>query len=79
MTPRERRPVDWIAIAVAAMALLSEAFGGYLHNDKVLADKISAVESRASALEAHRDDDHQAIQEIKATVERIENLLLGRQ
>ncbi len=73
-----RRPIDWAAIVVAVIALLSEAFGGYLHNDKVLAKDISALSDRASALEAHRADDHEAIQEIKATVERIEQLLQQR-
>lgn len=78
MTPAARRPVDWVAIGVAVLALLSQAFGGYLHNDKVLAQSINDVQSQVSALKAQRADDHEAIQRIDDTVQRIEQLLLKR-
>lgn len=64
-----RRPVDWVAIVAALLALLGEAFGSYLHTDK-------DIEHRVSTLEQAHTDDHEAIQEIKTTVERIEQELL---
>lgn len=62
----QHRPINWVAIVVALLALLSSAASGYLHNDK-------AQTADLSRLQQALDDDRATIVEIKQRLQALDD------
>jgi hypothetical protein len=63
---KPRQPLDWVALVVALLALLSSAASGYFRDTKVTAVDLSRLQ------QAH-DDDRATISEIKARLQALDD------